>query len=177
MTTTRTPIGTRERVGSYETLDGAALAVSHLVELEYDPGDVAIAPRDFDVVETSRLRDRVRGSAIRGAVAAGAVIGAAGVVATIGFGELVRFVLPLALVATLVGAGAGIVAALVGHRRASLFVDPNQARGLTPTRFDVVVDRWAGGARHELARWWDPAARPRERDRASGVELLSSDAA
>lgn len=160
---------TGELVGSFETLDGAALAVSHLVELQYDPADMAIAPRDFNVVNRDRRRDRTRNAVWRGAAAAAAIIGAGAAIWVLGFDTLVFWILPSMLIAAVVGGAVGAVGAVMEHRYASLFVDADRAPELRPTTFDIVVDRGAARARNELARWWDPAARPSQRHRVAGA--------
>ena len=154
----------RERIGSFQSLEGAARAVSHLVELRYDPDDVAIEPKRFEVVARGRLRDRLRRGFGRGALVGALTMSAAAVTTAIGLDRLVRSILPSVAIAAGVGACIGIVAAVVHHRRSSFLADVSSAPQLRPTTFDVVVDRrQTDAARHDLARWWDPAAPPVQR--------------
>jgi hypothetical protein len=154
-------IESAERIQSFESLDGAARAVSHLVELKYDPASVAIAPRDFEETRTRRSLPGKMAAGLRtGAIAGAAVIGGVAVVAVTGVSDLVRSVLPAVAVATLVGAFVGVVTALIAYRRESAQTFGVPRSELRPTTFDVVVGREADDARHDLARWWDPAAPP-----------------
>ena len=143
-------------------MDGASLAVSHLVEWRYDPADVAIAPREFEVVAREGLGVRVQRGLVRGAVLGAVAMTVTSVVAVIGIERLVRSTLPSVLVAAGIGACLGIIAGVIHHRQMSVVAFDDAGPELRPTTFDVVVDRDSDGARHDLARWWDPAA-PRVR--------------
>jgi hypothetical protein len=158
MPSTTMPTTNRERIGSFQSLDGAAQAVSHLVELRYDPEDVAIAPKGFEVVSCHRLRDRLRRAASRAALASAALAGAVATVGAIGVHTLVESTLPIVAAAAALGAAVGIVIAVAQHRRTSWLGDARPV--LRPTTFDVVVDQNGARAGHDLARWWDPAAPP-----------------
>ena len=76
-TTARPHERSRQEVASYETLHGASHAATRLVELGFDEQDVAISPREFQVMERHPLRRRLRTGlrvgAITGATAAGLV--------------------------------------------------------------------------------------------------------
>jgi hypothetical protein len=157
----------RDRVGRFQSLDGAARAVNHLVELRYDPADVAIVPKDFEVVEADRLRDRVRRGVGLGAVIGTVVMGGISVVATIGVEQLVRSTLPYIALSATAGACIGIVVGVIRHRLLSAFAIVDVPRELRSTTFDVVVDRESDAARHDLESWWDPAAPPAQRRHAA----------
>ncbi len=154
-------------IGCFESVEGAALAVSHLVALHHDPADLAIAPRAFEVVDSDCLRVRVRRGARRGAAASALVVGGLAVATSLGLDTLARWVLPLILLAAIIGGGVGLMVAVIQHRRARTTTFTGKPPELRPTVFDVVVDGDADGARFDLARWWDPAAPPVQRDLAA----------
>jgi hypothetical protein len=149
----------RERVASFTTLDGATHAVTHLIELDYDPEDLAIAPKAFEFVDprsrAARL-DAGRNGAAVGACLAGAVT----VVSLVGINSTLGTLIPAVLISSVVG---GVLAIVVDelrrrYRAARSFDSPRaEAR---PTRFDVLVGRARDRARHDLGRWCDPAAVP-----------------
>jgi hypothetical protein len=150
----------RERIASFESLDGAARAVSHLVELKYSPEGVAIAPNQFEVVAHARLLDRVRYGLGRGAAIGALTMGTIAVASALGVSRLVGSILPAVVAAAAVGACLGMAAAVVRHRRSSFMEEVSSVPQLRPTTFDVVVDRETEAARHDLASWWDPSAPP-----------------
>jgi hypothetical protein len=163
----------RERVACYETLDGAARAASHLVELHHHADAISIRPSDYEVVTCDRARERVvRGLTVGGVV--GAVLTTVVVlIDLVGASQLVRSFIPAVAIGAAVGACASALLAAVRHRRASALLVSDCEKSWQATRFDVVVS--AEGkpamARHDLARWWDPDARPAApRRRAGAVE-------
>lgn len=159
----------REQIGSFQTMEGATLAASHLVALDHEPAGVAIAPRSYVEADRPRLWDRVAPAALRAAGRATAVVGIVAIGATVGVDAVVGVILPVVAVAAALGALGGAIGAVRDHRRARLRRAPGQPPDLRPTAFDVVVDRAVPGARHDLATWWDPSALPVQRDRPSGA--------
>jgi hypothetical protein len=153
----------RDRVGTFATLDGAARAVSHLVELDYDPATVAIAPQGYATVEPQRLRDRIGPAVVRSVARTTVAVAAVTIVISLGIDTLVGVVAPAVAIAAAAGAILGLLAAIHAHRRASFLAVPDVAPTLRPTTFDVLVDRAGASARHDLARWWDPLAPPARR--------------
>ncbi len=149
-----------ETVGSFESLDGAARAVSHLVELQYDPTDVGIAPKGFELIDNDRLLPRAASGLRTGAITGAIVVGASLILRAVGFDELVGTVLPAVGLAAVFGALGGLVVAVVRHRREAAMRFGVRRRELMPTTFDVVVTHQPDRACHDLARWWDPKSRP-----------------
>jgi hypothetical protein len=147
-------------VARYATLDGALRAATHLVELDYEPADVAVSPRDFELVEPDRLRTRVLRGIRQGAALSTVVVVGVWLLSTIGPDALVGTLAPLALAAAVVGAIGGVVAGVVQHRRAKVMTWGIERPELVPHSFDVVVNEDPDQAGHELARWWDPDAPP-----------------
>ena len=151
---------TEDRIASYDTPDAATLAVSHLVALDYDPKDVAIVPAEFEKIEEPRLRGEVLRGFRVGVIAAACAAAAFAVLGAVGLGTVVRTGLPALLVGAAVGAvGGPLVAATAWWRRRQTAIGP-LPQDVAPSRFDVVVRRRPGDARHMLARWRDPAAPP-----------------
>ena len=79
-------------MAAYATVDGAELAVAHLVSLGYDEHDVGIGPRDFEVVDRHPLRAGVNrwlrvglltGAGATAAVTVGREIGGQALVGTV----------------------------------------------------------------------------------------------
>lgn len=147
-----------ERVAAYETLTGAELAVDHLRAFGDDPGDVMIVPADVSPAAAVIGRTRWRT-----AVATGVTTGA--VTSLVAVGLLWdRTALSGGWLATLILAGitAGVcigVAIAVLDRR----TDANRglpADIMRAERFEVRCTRRTDAARHTLARWWNPSARP-----------------
>jgi hypothetical protein len=149
-----------EPVASYATFDGALRAATHLVELEYQPADVAISPRDFHVVDHDRLLPRLVRAARRGAVFVASAAAGMWLAWTVGASALAGTLIPLTIAAGIAGALAGAVVGVVQHRRARVVTWGNRRPELEPTAFDVVVGADPARADHDLARWWDPAAPP-----------------
>ncbi len=158
MSVTPIPIARRERVSSFESLDGAARAVNHLVELRYDPSDVAIAPKDFEVVTDGGLSRRLASGLRVGAIIGAIVVGMIAVVRAIGIDALAQRVLPTVALAMVSGALAGLVVAGIRYRYVEAMSLDLRRPELAPTSFDIVVTRQPDRASHDLARWWDPAA-------------------
>lgn len=149
-----------ETVARYESVDGAIRAAAHLIGLGYDPDDITISPRDYQVVDDTRLLRRVAANVKRYGVIAGCLVAALVVAASVGLDTLVQSVLPAMIIAAITGAFVGVVAAVVQHRRASVLTwDPKQ-QTVAPTSFDIGVADDADSANRDLARWWDPAAPP-----------------
>jgi hypothetical protein len=159
-----------EQVASFDSLDRAARAAAHLVELDYDPGDVAIAPQEFEVAVDETLGWQLIEGGKNGALVGIAVVGSAALLLAVGWEALTTSVLPTVGAAAVVGAVIGLVAALARHRRESLTAFGPSAAHLVPRRFGILVRRGADRAGNDLARWWEPTPRPmvgrRSRQRA-----------
>jgi hypothetical protein len=147
-------------VASYESIDGAVRAVTHLVELQYDPKDVAISPDDYRVDDRDRLGRRLARGLKRGSLIGALTVGLLWTLSAIGFDALFGTVLPAVAAATVLGALAGVVTAIVQHRRAQTMTWGMSEPRLVPRSFAVVVSDDDEQANHDLARWWDPAASP-----------------
>jgi len=158
------PVGTagtdQESVAAYATVEGAALAATRLVELGFDEQRVGITPRDYREVDCDPVMRRMADGARTGALASFAIAVISIVAALVGVDRLVGTVIPVVAAATLFGSLIGTLgAAAVAWRRRSEGII-GQADELAPARFEVVVARRAGEARHLLAGWWDSNARP-----------------
>ena len=147
-------------VAAYATVDGAELAVAHLVSLGYDEHDVGIGPRDFEVVDRHPLRAGVNRWLRVGLLTGAGATAAVTVGREIGGQALVGTVLPMVAWGAIFGLLAGLAVAVVSYRRdrAKAFVSAPDV--VAPTRYEVVVDRDHDRARHGLAKWWDPSAPP-----------------
>jgi hypothetical protein len=135
-------------------------AATHLVELDYRPDDVAIAPQDYRVVESDGLGHRMAHNVRAGAVSGGALVAVVWAVRALGVSGLLQSVVPTVLLAAVAGAGIGLVTAVVQHRRARMSWRGSAHGELVPTSFDVIVAQEEQRANHDLAGWWDPAAPP-----------------
>jgi hypothetical protein len=127
---------------------------------------VAIVPRDLGVQRVRPLLSRLRAGAPTG-VAVGALLGlingaTLAVVTEVSFWSVALWVGGGAIVGLAIAAAA----ALVDARRASRAGSTDRMR-LAAGYFDVVVATQPSRARHVLARWWDPEARPHTRRRRS----------
>jgi hypothetical protein len=160
MTATTTPLARAEPVASYATIDGALRAATHLVELQFEPAEVAVSPRAFHVVDRDRLVRRLARGVRRGMVLGVITVAGVWLLWTIGITSLVGTLAPIAIVAAIAGALIGAVVAVVQYRRARVMTWGIRRPELEPTAFDVVVRGDAAEANHELARWWDPASPP-----------------
>ena len=147
-------------VAAYETLDGAERAATHLVTLGYSEHDVGIAPRSFEEVDPHPLRRLLATGVRRGAI--GGVIGASALALgrELGLRTLVESILPVVAWGVLAGVVIGGLVAVATYRRQRARAAFTPPKDIAPTRYEVVVDRDPDRARHGLARWWDPAARP-----------------
>jgi hypothetical protein len=155
-----------DQVATYSTADGAARAVEHLVQLNHDPADVAIAPRDFETVDTDRLRDRAVRGARTCAILSALVLFVVTAGRTMGAGRLLSAVVVPTVIGVLVASAIGAVVGMISRRfDASRVGRPRHE--VRATTFVVVAGRRAGAARHDLARWWNPAAHPAPRRRAA----------
>jgi hypothetical protein len=153
-----------EPIASFETADGAAAATAELVELGYDEHEVGIEPHDYEVVRPAGLRAilvrhlaraAIAGAVVMATISGGVAVGAAGL----------RSVLEATVIGVVAGAAAGAIVAMLRYLRARATSYPTTANQLRPGRYDVIVNRDARKANHEMARWWDPAA-PRATRRA-----------
>lgn len=150
-----------ERVGSYQTLAGAQLAVEELVRRGYDPADLAIRPRDLRAERTAAFRRCVASGSLIGALAAlGALVAA--IATTSGAVSVVRVALNVALGA-LVGLAIGVGWSALRSWRASR-ESRDGAERLQAERFEVMSSARTARASYLLARWWNPAARPAASD-------------
>jgi hypothetical protein len=147
------------RAGSYETLEGARLAVDHLIDEGVEGDAVAIVPRDLGVENVRPVLSRLRAGAPIG-VAFGALLGlingaTLAIVSEVSFWSIAMW----AGGGAVVGLAIAATAVLIDAHRASSAGSVERER-LAAGRFDVVVTTQAARSRHVLARWWDPAARP-----------------
>ena len=159
MTTTRTTDQTNA-VATYESLQGAERAVTHLVSLGYDEHDLGIGPRDFEVVEQPSLRCLVGRWLRWGWVVGIATMTGIALVRELDGETIVGSVLPMVAWGAAGGLVIGTILGLVAYRRHRAHSFLTQPDVMAATRFDVVVDRTHDKAGHALATWWDPSARP-----------------
>jgi hypothetical protein len=156
-------IRTREEidaVAAYTSVDGAQRAVAHLVSLGYDERDLGIGPRDFEVVDQHPLRRRLGRWLRVGAITGTSAMAVIAIGGEVGWRALVDSVLPAVVWGAVVGMVLGIVVALVSYRRRKAVEFAPSPDLVAPTRFEVVVNHDQDRARHGLAKWWDPQARP-----------------
>lgn len=149
-----------EQIASYNSLDGAVRAVCHLVDLDYPPEEIAIAPKRFHAVDRDRLAPLLRHGLGVGATVAAAVTIVVTLVANLGLATLVDSVLVPTAIAAALGAVGGAAIELFRRHRERVTHWGTPPAELEPTSFDVVVTRDAEVAGHDLARWWDPRAQP-----------------
>lgn len=147
-------------VATYASAEGAERAVAHLVGLGYDERELGIAPRAFEAVDQHPLRRRLRRWSLLGLTAATTGMTIVALARELTWRAWVDSVLPLVAWGALGGTVAGVVVALVAHRRERRRQVVPSPDVVAPTRFEVVVGRDPDRARHGLARWWDPAAPP-----------------
>lgn len=157
---TSTPSEEQGTVATYASIEGAELAVTHLVGLGYDEHDVGIAPRDFVTVDPHPLRRRVRRWGRFGIVLGAATMTVVALAQQLTWRIWLDDVLPSIGLGAIAGVAIGIVAGLVAHRRQRRHQTIAPPTTVAPTTFEVVVGRDPERARHGLARWWDPAAPP-----------------
>jgi hypothetical protein len=147
-------------VAAYESLHGACKAATHLVEIGFDEHEVAIAPRDFDKVESHELAVRLRIGACYGSALGAAVVAVAALVVRVGIADLARAVVWIGVAGALVGCAVGVAAAIVRHAYVRRYRFGASASGLAPRYYEVVVATDSDRANHQLAKWWDADAPP-----------------
>jgi len=141
----------------YADLRGAALAVEHLRRRGFDAGDVEVRPRGL------RLRPAalaVVSESLRRLVAI--IVGGAVAIVTLvlrgwGAAELATATVAATVAGSLVYAAEAVA---LRWRRSRIARD---ASVVEVNAFDVVVASDAARAEGELARWWNPSARPAHR--------------
>jgi hypothetical protein len=147
-----------EPIARFATPEQAARGVTHLLELHHGTDDIAIAP-----ARTEPGSDPNRHGAVTCScrvAARCAVIGTASgmLIDAVGLVSFLTTVVPLLVLAAVLGGLAGGLIAWMRQRRSNAWCEVPRQDQLRVTAYDVMAGRHAEIARHDLARWWDPEA-------------------
>jgi hypothetical protein len=154
-------------VAIYASYAGAVLAAKHLIETGHEADDVVIAARHLhDPLDRPWASRRLRIAQLLTACLSFVAM-VVTIVLAWSAGSLVR--------TTLLASASALSVIVLGVSLASWSTtrrwesDVSARPALEPDHFDVLCGDEPAAARHALARWWDPRARPARRANTAGA--------